>query len=88
MTTRIINNPDKVIQLDKRTYVPASLAWPCPRCGTEQTTDFSDEYLSYPETNQEENATLYCADCDDHVADATIIVRVTLDLVGVQAVGT
>lgn len=47
-----IFNDDQEIELDKRFYAPVRIKSECPKCGETVIKDLSDNYLSYPTTNE------------------------------------
>ena len=48
----------------KRFYFDAKLKMKCPNCGEEMVRDFSDDYLSYPVVEKDEEMALCCDGCD------------------------
>lgn len=48
----------------KRFYLPVVLEVQCPKCGSNATRDFGDEYLSYPFLNTEMNEYIICDECE------------------------
>lgn len=60
----------------KRCYVEgAEIVVDCPKCGAKMTSDFSGDYLSYPEIGKQDTRYLCCEVCecnDEDIFEYTI----------------
>lgn len=80
---KITNSPDSMSIDVKRFYVPAVITAQCPFCGKECENDYSDEYFSYPDTNERFGAHFYCdgpEGKDDHEFEVDVVLRITLEV--------
>lgn len=75
----IIKITDKV-ELSKRFYLPGTIITAtCPKCGNKLEKDLGGDYLSYPETNNEEGIYFCCGKCDTEITNK-IIIRISLEV--------
>jgi hypothetical protein len=53
---------------DKRCYITGLvIKFKCPKCGKELQYDVRDNYLSWPESNQDIFFYVYCSHCDSDI---------------------
>lgn len=69
---------DISLQGSKRQYLPYLLEWECPECGGKNTTDFRQNYISYPVWGEETTVPLFCNRCEHF--EPTIEVSVVPDI--------
>jgi len=66
----------------KRQYLPYTVEWTCPQCGSDKVTDLTETYLSYPVWGEQYDIPLFCMDCDElePVKTAEIVPDVTVSI--------
>jgi len=79
------SKPTFEIEDGKRFHIPgAVLHGKCPKCKSDVKIDFSDDYLSYPDTNTPFAFSCYCRECS-HEWKVTMQLNVELVLVDEKA---
>ncbi len=78
MPTLVIKPLDTVLELGKRTYVPALATSICPGCDEAVVMDLRESYLSYPNTNVPTALSFVCGKCDT-AWTKQVVVKLTVE---------
>lgn len=63
----------------KRMYLPLEIDMECPYCGNKYRHDFEEQYLSYPNINEEEDNEVECEECENTYSFGTTLI-ISMDI--------